>query len=556
MASDTCQDPPYITGTTFKDTPSFQEHLNEKTEALRKRAESIISRIASSRGEITPNIADLEVRVNTLLAQQKDYVIKLDKAQHENEQLTEDLNKKTLQALKAERRIQRLKSAQVQKLEQQFLAKATQQPGAAENGSDAAVVNGDVSETMLKLEEATATLTKQKEHLAAAQAEVQTLTEENITLKGRREELSDEDYIRTDVFKQFKAQSEELIKQVNSLELLNKQLREDAEKLQSERTTFRIKLNDEAQAHIADLERQVEERDGDVTRLRAARDEWFAKANVLESSSKEERTASQHMKELVAASEDRITSLELEIQRLKPTEDQPMADADPETDTLPAEELLAKYKKLQQDFESINKELPALQQAYKRSMTLASKKVMDFSALEDRAAMLLAEKQKADQKYFAVRKDADLRDRELGALRSQNRKSSEIVAQLKEVETQNRVLISNLEKQLSDLRQANVTVTAEQKKMEAHNAELARQADALKNQHKFLNGTCKSQTTEIATLKERNNEHEMDMVRLSARADKMQKERDEWKRKALNNSSQEEEMLRVSPPPSMHRDGH
>lgn len=543
--SDSHAEPPYVTGTTFKDTPSFQEHLNDKTEALRKRAETIMNRIASSRGGLSPDIADLETRVNSLLAQQKDYIVQLDRAHHENEQLTEDLNKKTLQCIKLERRQLRLKSAQVQNLEQQFQANATKKPTAGENGADSAVVNGDTAEISLKLNEALAVVEKQKEQLATAQAETQSLQEENVSLKVKREEMTDEEYIRTDVFKQFKSLNEDLIKQINHLEATNKHLREESERLQSERTAFRTKLNEEAQHHIADLERQLEERDADVTRIRGARDEWFAKANVLDSSQKEEKNALQQIKELAAAREDRIVALELEIQRQKPAEDQSMAGNDTDLDNLAAHELLAKYKKLQQDFESINKELPALQQAYKRSMALAQKKVMDFTALEDRVASLLAEKQKADQKYFAVRKDADLRDRELAALRSQNRKSSEIVAQLKEVEAQHRVLISNLEKQLADLRQANASITAEHKKMESQIGEVSRQTDSLKNQQKALTASCKTQSTEISSLKERNNEQELDLARLAAKVEKMQKERDDWKRKALNNSSEEEEMLRV-----------
>ncbi|EEY16466.1 E3 ubiquitin-protein ligase BRE1 [Verticillium alfalfae VaMs.102] len=508
-----------------------QEHLNDKTKTLRERAEAVINRIATSRGQITPNIADLENRVNALLAQQKDYLIQLDRSQHENQQLSEDLNKKTLEWFKAERREKRLKSAQVQKLEKQFLANATQGGTAGENGAEAAALNGNAAETLLKLEEASAVLVKQKEQLETAQTDLAALQEENSTLKTQREGVSDEDYIRTDVFKAFKAQNEDLIKRINHLEATNKQLREESERLQFERQAFRSKLNDEAQTHIADLERQVEEREGDVTRLRAARDEWFAKASMLEASQKEEKTALQHIQELAGAKDDRITALELELQRVKPDEDRPMADADPAIDSLPVEELLTKYRKLQADLESINKELPALQQAYKRSMTLAQKKVMDFSALEDRVAAVLAEKQKVDSKYFAVRKDADFRDRELLALRNQNRKTSEIVTQLKEVEAQHRVLISNLEKQLSDLRMANANLAAEHKKMEANSVESIRRADAYKAQVNELANQIKAKDAATASTRERATSQESELERLKARVEFIKKEKEDWKRK-------------------------
>ncbi|KAF5522073.1 E3 ubiquitin-protein ligase BRE1 [Colletotrichum aenigma] len=536
--------PPYITSTHFKDNEEFQRHLGDTTADIRKRAEAVINRIASARGEITPNIADLETRVNSLLAQQKDYLVKLDRANQENEQLSEDLNKASLRFFKAEKRMDRLKSAQVQKLEQQFIASAKPTAAGGENGSDNAEANGNAAEALIKFEEASAVVAKQKEQLEAAQADIKTLQEENSALKARREGLTDEDFIRTDVFKQFKSQNEDLIKRVNHLEATNKQLKEEAEKLQAERTAFRTKLHDEAQGMVIELERQVEERDADLTRIRAARDEWYAKANMLETREREEKQAHQHLKELTGSQQDRITSMELELQRLKP-EDQQMADPDPELDTLPAEELLAKYKKLQQDFESINKELPALQQAYKRSMTLAQKKVMDFTALEERVAAALAEKQKADQKYFAVKKDADMRDRELGVLRSQHRKSSEIVSQLKEVEAQHRVLISNLEKQLSDLKQANAAMAAEHKKMEATSSDAARRADSYKNQINELSGLVKSRDAAVAAARERTTTQEAEVERLKVRADMVQKDKDEWKRKALSNSSEEEEMLRT-----------
>ncbi|KAL2877274.1 E3 ubiquitin-protein ligase bre1 [Colletotrichum sp. CLE4] len=536
--------PPYITSTHFKDNDEFQRHLDETASDIKKRAEAVLNRIANARGEITPNIADLETRVNSLLAQQKEYLVKLDRAHQENEQLSEDLNKASLRFFKAEKRMDRLKSAQVQKLEQQFIASAKPTIAAGENGQDAAEANGNAAEALLKFEEASAVVNKQKEQLESAQADIKTLQEENSALKARREGLTDEDFIRTDVFKQFKNQNEDLIKRVNHLEASNKQLREEAEKLHSERTAFRTKLHDEAQAITSDLERAVEERDADLTRIRAARDEWYAKANMLETREKEEKQALQHLKELTGAQEDRIASLELELQRLKP-EDQPMADPDPELESMPADELISKYKKLQQDFESINKELPALQQAYKRSMGLAQKKVMEYTVLEDRAAAALAEKQKVDQKYFAVKKDADMRDRELGVLRSQNRKSSEIVAQLKEVEAQNRILISNLEKQLSDLKQANAAMAAEHKKMESSSSDAARRVDSYKNQIGELTSLVKSRDAAMAAARERTTTQEADVERLKVRADMMQKEKDEWKRKALSNSSEEEEMLRT-----------
>jgi len=49
----------------------------------------------------------------------------------------------------------------------------------------------------------------------------------------------------------------------------------------------------------------------------------------------------------------------------------------------------------------------------------------------------------------------------------QNGKSSEIISQLKDGETSQRTLVTNLEKQISDLRQANTSILTEHKKSES-----------------------------------------------------------------------------------------
>src|SRR5271169_2565611 len=123
-----------------------------------------------------------------------------------------------------------------------------------------------------------------------------------------------------------------------------------------------------------------------------------------------------------------------------------------------------------------------MEKAYKRSMAMASKKVMDFAALEEKVNILIAEKSKADQKYFAARKDMDIRIGEVRALRAQNAKSSEIITQLKEVEASNGTLLTNLEKQLRDMRQANNSIIVENKKLETSSSEATSKLETLKSQ--------------------------------------------------------------------------
>jgi len=261
------------------------------------------------------------------------------------------------------------------------------------------------------------------------------------------------------------------------------------------------------------------------------------------------RESSDQLKELYGSAEDRIVALESEVGRLRSQLDSQPSQSTPsaEDENANVEEVIQKYELLKQSFDSVNKELPAMEKAYKRSMALASKKVMDFTALEDRVAMLTAEKNKADQKYFAVRKDMDNRVNEIRALRAQNGKSSEIITQLKDGETSQRMLVTNLEKQLSDLRQANTLILAESKKSESSASSATMKANLLQNQVTELTNLLKTKDATHSQAKQRHHATELELEQIRVRLEHVQGERDSWKAKSMNNQSGEEEMLRVSP---------
>ncbi|KAF7558854.1 hypothetical protein G7046_g5289 [Stylonectria norvegica] len=544
--SDFEPDPPYLSGVSFKDLHDFQKHLQEKGKAIKSKAEALLGRLAAQRGEMNPDALALEKKIASLLAAQKEYLFKLDRLSSEKEQLSEQLNAATLRYFKAEKKLDRAKSSQVQKLEQQAFANATR-PNATSGDatSEGAEVNGNPSEMLLKYEEATAAATKQKEQLDTILAEIKTLQDENSSLKARRESLTDEDFIRTDVFKQFKSQNEDLIKRINNLESTNKQLREEAEKLQAERSSFRARLEDNASQITQDLEAEIMTRDQDLARVRSARDEILAD-NMQRKADMEQDRASRHLvKDLISAKDDRILALESEISRLKSSEDQEMTDAGENDDDMTHEQLRQKFKKLEQDFRSINQELPSIEAAYKKMKDLAQKKVMDFATLEERVTILTAEKSKADQKYFAARKDADTRNSEIRSLRHQNSKSTEIIAQLKDLEAQNRTLLGNLEKQSADLKQANALLITETKRMEATSLEASRRAESLNKQVSDLTNLVKAKDAASAVVRERNTMQETEVEKLKVRVEHIQRDRDTWKNKALSNSSEEEEMLRA-----------
>lgn len=531
----------------FKDSKDFQRHLGDKGKTLKSKTDALFKRLAGARGEVKPEVAQLESQVKSLLSQQKELLVKVDRLEAQNASLSDQYDKATLKVIKAERKLDRAKSAQVQKLEQQALASATAHPTSKDDSrGSSSPTNGDSESLKLQYREAMAVVAKQKQQLEAALSENKALTDENSTFKIKKEAVTDEEYARTEVFKQFKVQNEDLIKRINHLEGINKQLREEAEKLRGERTEWKTKLEIEAQVVTLELEDQLQQKDQDLTRIRSARDELLAEVAMRRASQEQEKTALNQIKELAETQADRITELESELDRIRPGDDATMTDPRPDLEALAVEELRQRYLKLEKDFEAINKELPLLEKSYKKSMLLAHTKIMDFHALEERVATLTAEKSKADQKYFAARKDMDIRTAEIRTLRAQNGKSSEIISQLKDVESQNRALIGSLEKQIASLKQDIATAMAERKKLEQAGGEATRRADACKSQISSITDLVKAKDSAVAGMKEALLRAETELEKAKVDVKEIGKDCNKWKAKCQSNSSEEEEALRVS----------
>lgn len=512
---------------------------------------SMFTNLASARGKQSPDLVDLQAKLTKLLASQKEYVVKVDRLRTEKEELTERLEVASLRYIKAEKKLDRAKSTAVQKLEAQAIASSTNgASGATENGGDVEMTNGipehsEASQTALK--EAQAVVAKQQEQLEAISAENKSLTEQLTALNTRLTSLTEDDYARTELFKQFRIQHEDVIRRINHLEATNIQLREEAEKYQAERTAFRTQVETESEIVTGELESQLQRVEADLSRIRSARDELIADVATRKTAQEHERTSVEQLKELVAAKDDHIASLELAAERLQAHIDEQSCEPTPrsEIDSLSTEELRRKYETLEKEFDAINKEMPGLQSAYKRVQALSTKRVMDFSALEEKVQLLAAEKAKAEQKYFAARKDMDTRLMEVRTLKAQNAKSSEIISQLKDVETSNRAVLTNLEKQLSEMRQANTSIVTEHKKMETTSREATNKYESMKNQVSELTNLLKGKDAHNANTKQRIQAVELEIEQLRVKYEQAQKDRDTWKSKSLSNQSGEEEMLRV-----------
>ncbi|KAI1337804.1 E3 ubiquitin-protein ligase BRE1 [Xylariaceae sp. FL0016] len=537
---------PFPTQSQFSDLDEFKQHLTDKATSIKDLLQKLFVQIGNCRGPLVPDVGNLEKEVNQLLAKQKDFLVKLDRLTSDKDSLSDQLNNATLRYLKAERKLDRAKSTQVQKLEQQALANATGRPAnitEQENGTVADESNGNSETLQSSLREANAVTIKQQEQLETALAQSKALQEELTSVQIRLTNLTDEDYSRTEVFKLFKGQHDDLLKKLSHLEAENQKVRTESKKLTEERELARKTLKTEAESLIASADEDVQNEKSNVVRIRAQREELSADLQILKAGKEQEKMAYEHMKELVSAKEQRIAALESEVQRLQPSEDLDMT-ARPEIDDMPPEDLREKYKKLMRDYDSIVVELPGMTAAVKKFQALANKKVLDFAAHEERLLVAQAEKTKADQKYFNVRKDGEGKNEEIKRLRSQNGKSSEIISQLKDVEAHNRTLATNLEKQLADLKQSNTSLISENKKLEASSHEVSRRYDALKQQVNELTNLTKSKDSTTAMARERNAALEAEIEKLKVRLDTAAKDRDKWKTKSLSNTTEEEEMLR------------
>ena len=540
----------FPTALNFKGSEEFQSHMASKAKEIKNKLTTIFTNLSSGRGPTSTNVQDLQGKLTKLLASQKEYVVKVERLQSEKEELSERLETASLRYIKAERKLDRAKSSAVAKLEAQAIAgtgnAAGSGIGGVENG-DTEMTNGIAEESsQTAYNEAAAVVEKQKEQLEAINLENKTLMEQLTAANTRLSNLTEDDYARTELFKQFRAQHEEVIKRINHLEATNIQLREEAEKYAAERTAYRTQVENEHDTISSELESQLQRTESDLTRIRSSRDEMIAELTMRKAAQEQERHHHNHLTELIAAKDERIIALEQEIERLKSTAS--AADGStltPEIASMNLDALRAQYENLNRQYQAINRELPAMQTAYIKMQGLATKKIADVGAMEEKVSVLAAEKARADQKYFAARKDMDTRLGEVRALRAQNAKSSEIITQLKDVETSNRSLLGNLEKQLSDMRQANTSIMTEHKKMEATTKEATSKTDALKNQVTELSNQLKAKDLHNSNTKLRIQAVESEIEQLRVKYEQAQKDCATWKTKSLGNQSGEEEMLRV-----------
>lgn len=297
------------------DNSTFEKHLKSRSTEIFSTVSQLFARTAAS----SPQVSDLQGRIAQLLANEKGHITELEKYRLEKVQLVERLEHASFRYMVAEKKLDRSKSVTVARLERHAISGGRSESGSGFGGS--AEVSGDAQgdASKAKIEngddhleaeearkEAVAAFEKQRDQLEALEADNDKLTAQVTTLNNRLSRLSDDDYSRTDLFKHLKSQHEDVIKHINNLEATNVQLREEAEKLQKERTAYRIQIEIESQAAIAEKDTQLVQAENDLARIRTSRDELIADVTMRKAAQGQERLSMDQIRELASVREERV----------------------------------------------------------------------------------------------------------------------------------------------------------------------------------------------------------------------------------------------------------
>lgn len=532
------------------DSQAFQKHLKKRSSEISSTLSQLFARAPTP----SPEVSEYQARITRLLAAEKEHIIELGKSRLERDKLEERLEDAALRYMVAEKKLDRSKSATLAKLEKQAISGGRSEAGSGLGGASGDLGNAvgeaasadEIAEVDAARREAVAESTKRKEHLDTLELENEKLTKQLTELNIRLSHLSDDDYSKTDLFKQLKSQHEDVIKRVNDLEATNLQLREEAEKLQAERTIFRVQMERETEMAVRAKEVELAAAESDVARLRDSRDTLSDDQTRRKAVEAEERKSLEHIKELASAKEERVKALESEIERLKLQIGQSMGPASPPTslDGMSTDELQIRCANLEKQSQLLNNELQSMGTAFKKSSTLASQKVNSLLALEDKVHRFSAEKIKADQKYFAAMKSKESREAEVRALRAQTAKASEMVSSLKESESANRALQVSLEKQYTEAKESVNTITVKLRTANQLLSDRTILADGLKTQVEELKSSLSARDESTTAKSTACRAAETELEKLKIRLESTKKQAEDWKARSQGNNSEEYEMYR------------
>ncbi|KAL9049584.1 MAG: hypothetical protein Q9162_007153 [Coniocarpon cinnabarinum] len=539
---------PFESSLFTSSTERFEEHLAKKSDDIR----AAIKRIFSRRSQTDPETSKLQTRIAELLAAEKKHVVELQGLDSQVNLLEERLENASMRYMMAEKKLDRLKSQPVQKLE----AQAKQPPKMDEDdmspsaikAEEKRLVNGVSTEASAEVEaakrEALASKDKTKETLNKLEEENRRLLDDLTAARSKSVTLSDEDYSHTELYKTLKAQHEDVIKRVNDLQAVHTQLRAEIKQLHAERTSYKEEMEKEQETAIKDSESQVTRLGLDLQRIRNERDNALQDLAVTQAQRKENTESEARNAELSTAKDSRITSLESEVERLnQAAEGKPPDDAEDPSD-LDTDALRAKVQSVLSENKMLMQELSAMEKSYKRAVAAGSQKLSNAADLEKRLSLVNAEKEKANQKYFQTEKAKQAQSAELRALRQQQTKTTELVSQHKEAETHRRSFTVQLEKQIADLKDSLAHVEKNHRDIQQREYDFKTKSERLTTQVAELQKQLTAKDETVKTSQQSSRHCEIETAELKVRLEETQKSLETWKKRSTGAKNEEYEMLK------------
>lgn len=528
----------YKSALLFENNDMFSEHLHARSESIKGAVRDLFGRMPSA----SPDAEDLRKQLNELLAREKEHAIDLRKALDDKDSISVRLEDASYRYLMAEKKLDRSRSNQVLKLEKIAIMGSNAEGSSPTSGKNATAVkreqtevNGEAENGVTSVEaetarrEAVAAAEKQKAQLEEIESENERLTNELSAARTKLASLSDDDYAESSLQKTLRSQYDDTISRVNDLEATNIQLREEAQKLHAERTSYRSAVDDEHRTNNIEIETQIARTENDLARIRNIRDELQAELTVRRTAEDNRKMSAEHSKELAASRDSRIAALESEVQRLKLQVGEVQAQGTDLND-LNIEDLRSKARILESQYALLSNELPSMESAWKKTQALASKKVSEIADVEEQIARLSAEKAKAEQKYFAAMKSKDMIAVELRTVKQQNARSSEIVVQLKDTEGKTRELVTNLERQLGESKENLTKLEVIQRALEQKYKEAVLSSEGLRKQVEEMSAMVKSKDQDNLGAAKAKREAEEEVEKTRARLDETKRQFDLFKK--------------------------
>lgn len=281
-------------------------------------------------------------------------------------------------------------------------------------------------------------------------AKIAALEHEASLFNAKMADLSESDLLdHSGAFKAAKEQLSDKTGQILALEKSRDAISAEKMALDENRQQYRSTIKREFEKRESELRSQLSRAETDLVRIRTARDEILADLSQKKATEADKLKTIESLKELGEVYKLRIGTLESEVQRWR-KEGNEGVNMSSNVEGKSLEELKKEVTVLTLTNQSLMAEIPGMEAAFVSAQKMAENKALDVADRESRLTKLLAEKAKADEKYFAAMRHKDALGAENAKLKAQMVKSSELVNQLQEVDAKTRAKIDVLEKTLSE----------------------------------------------------------------------------------------------------------